>query len=826
MRKLPVEETLAPLRAALRDGNRAVLVAPPGAGKTTRVPLALLDEPWLGSGRIVLLEPRRLAARAAANRMSETLGQRLGETVGLRARMMTAVSPATRVEVVTEGVFTRMILDDPELAGVGAVILDEFHERSLDADFGLALALDAQDGLRPDLRLLVMSATLDGARVADLLSASEAPCPVISSKGRAHPIETFYIPRRPDATLEQAVASAVARALAETGGDILVFLPGQREIRRAGDALGERLAGQPIDIRPLHGTLDRADQYAALSPAPAGRRKVVLSSAIAETSLTIEGVTAVVDAGLARVPRFDVGARLTRLETVRVSRAAADQRRGRAGRLGPGTCYRLWAEPETHSLPAYARPEILSTDLSRLVLDCAAWGVTEPDSLAWMDPPPSAAVRAAREDLLDLGAVDTAGRVTDLGRRLRALPLAPHLAAMIIRAAALGAAGTAARLAALITEPGLGGRSTDIEIRLARFATDRSARAEGMRRLAARWAEHAGALASAGDGRRGDEPGLGALLLLAYPDRLAASRGRGRFLLASGSQAVMPEDEALAGADFLVVADLQGAGRSARITTAAGITPDEVEQLFAAGIETRDDVTFDSQRLAVRARRRRILGAITLSETTAASPDPDRAAAVLAEGIASAGLGVLPWTKAQRQLRDRVMFLRRADPATWPDLSDEALGATVADWLGPFLAGKAAVRDITADDLAQALDLLIGWDNRRRLDALAPTHWQAPTGHNHPIAYDGEHAPSVSLRVQELFGLGLHPAIDDGRLPLTLILLSPAHRPIQVTRDLPGFWSGSWADVRADLRGRYPKHPWPEDPANADPTRHAKRKGG
>lgn len=822
MRNLPINEALLPLRDALREATRAVLVAPPGAGKTTRVPLALLGESWLGAGRIILLEPRRLAARAAAHRMAETLGERLGETVGLRARMMTAVSPTTRIEVVTEGVFTRMILDDPELAGVGAVIFDEFHERSLDADFGLALALDAQNGLRTDLRILVMSATLDGARVADLLATSDVTCPIISTSGRTFPVETIHLARSRAVPIDRAIAGAVARALAETAGDILVFLPGQREIRRARESLDEHLSGQPVDIRPLHSTLDRADQDAALFPAPAGRRKVVLSSAIAETSLTIEGVTAVIDSGLARVPRFDVGARLTRLETVRVSRAAADQRRGRAGRLGPGVCYRLWAEPETQSLPAFARPEILSTDLSRLVLDCAAWGVTEPERLTWMDPPPTATVSAAREDLLRLGAVDEAGRLTAFGRALRALPLAPHLAAMIMRAASLGAAATAARLAALLAEPGLGGRWVDIEARLAHFATDRSRRANGMRRLAQRWAEAAATLASGSGRGDGDEPAAGALLLLAYPDRLAATRGSGRFLLASGGQAVMPEHEPLAGARFLVVADLQGVERSAHITAAAAISPADVERVFAERIETRDDVTFDAQSLALRARRRRMLGAIVLSETSAASLDPDQAAPILAKGIARAGVDVLPWTRAQRQLRDRVMFLRRTEPNAWPDLSNEALAATVADWLGPFLVGKTAVRDITADELAQALDLLIGWDSRRRLDRLAPTHWKAPTGHNYPIVYDGEHAPSVSLRVQGLFGLATHPAIDDGRLPLTLVLLSPAHRPLQITRDLPGFWAGSWADVRADLRGRYPKHAWPEDPANAKPTTRAK----
>ncbi len=829
MLDLPIREALPSLCAALAAGNRAVLIAPPGAGKTTGVPPALLDEPWLGAARIIMLEPRRLAARAASTRMADVRAEPLGRTIGLRARMMTAVTPETRIEVVTEGVFTRMILDDPELTGIGAVIFDEFHERSLDADFGLALALDAQEGLRPDLRLLVMSATLDGGRIAERLGSKDTPCPVITSEGRSYPVETHYLGRDAAAPLERAVAAATARALAEADGAVLVFLPGAREIRRAAEALGERFAGQAVDIHPLYGALDRAQQDAALRPAPKGRRKVVLSSAIAETSLTIEGVTAVIDSGLARVPRYDVGARLTRLETQRASRASVDQRRGRAGRLGPGRCYRLWAEPETMSLPPFAAPEMTSADLSGLLLDCAAWGVTEPAQLTWLDPPPAAALRAARDDLCALGAIDAAGRLTDFGRALRALPLAPHLAAMVVRAADQGHAIAAARLAALIAEPGLGGRGADIDARLARFTTDRGERAAGMRKLADRWAGQANAVAkarpAAANGRASTPLGTGALLLLAYPDRLAAARGHGRFLLASGGQASLPEEDSLASARFLVVADLQGAERRARITTAAEISIDDVETVFRDRIETRDDVVFDPATLSLKARRRRVIGAVTLSETAAARPDPDLAADVLGAGVAAAGLGVLPWTKAQRQCRDRVAFLRLSAPDVWPDLCDATLTATLADWLGPFLHAKTAVRDITADDLAQALDLLIGWENRRRLDLQAPTHWQAPTGHNHPIAYDGEHAPSVALRVQELFGLKTHPAIDDGRLALTLVLLSPAGRPIQVTRDLPGFWSGSWADVRADLRGRYPKHPWPEDPANAQPTARAKPKG-
>jgi ATP-dependent helicase HrpB len=830
MRNLLITGVLDRLAVALASAPRAVLIAPPGAGKTTFVPPALLAAPWLEGRRIIMLEPRRLAARAVATRMAENLSERLGARVGLRARLMTEVSAATRIEVVTEGVFTRMILDDPELDGVGLVIFDEFHERSLDADFGLALALDAQEGLGSDLRILVMSATLDGGRVSGLLSggAGEASCSVITAGGRAFPVETRYLGRQTDIPLSRSVAGAVIRALAETSGAVLVFLPGQREIRQAAEELAERLAGRSVDVAPLHGGLDRREQDAALAPASAGRRKVVLASAIAETSLTIEDVTAVVDSGLAREPRFDVGARLTRLETVRVSRASADQRRGRAGRLGPGVAYRLWAEPETQSLRPFAPPEILSADLSALLLDCAAWGVTDPNRLAWLDPPPAAAVSAARDDLESLGALDAEGRLTKFGAVLRDLPLPPRLAAMVARAAGLGAALLAASIAALLVERGLAGNAADLDLRLSRFANDRSDRARRMRNLARRWAWLA-ERRTAADGKPASaalaEPGIGACLLLAYPDRLAQARGQGRFLLASGGQAYLPEDEPLSHAPFIVVADLQGAARGARITTAAAINLDEAEAVLGDRIAIADDLAFDRDSLSVRARRHRRLGAIVLSEIPAILDDPDATARALAAGIAAAGVDVLPWTKAQHQLRARAAFLRRADPDAWPDLSDTALASTISSWLGPFLASKTAVREITANELSQALDVLLGWDRRRALEARAPTHWQAPTGHSHPIAYDGEHAPSISLRVQELFGLRLHPAIDDGRLPLTLILLSPAHRPIQVTRDLPGFWSGSWFEVRADLGGRYPKHPWPEDPATAEPTTRAKRRG-
>lgn len=826
---LPIDDALPDLRDALARSNRAVLVAPPGAGKTTRVPLALDDAAWLGGRKIIMLEPRRLAARAAAMRLAEQLGERLGATVGIKARLMTATSPATRIEVVTEGVFTRLILDDPELAGVGLVIFDEFHERSLDADFGLALSLDAQDGLRDDLRLLVMSATLDGARIAGRLSENGArACPVVTSEGRAFPVETHYLGRDPTAPLEGQVAAATRRALAETDGSILVFLPGQREIRRAQSRLSEQGIEDRARIAPLYGGLDRQAQDAAIAPPVPGARKIILATAIAETSLTLDGITAVIDAGLARVPRYDVGARLTRLATVRVSRAGADQRRGRAGRLGPGHCYRLWAEPETQSLAPFATPEIFSADLAGLLLDCAAWGVTDPTTLTWLDPPPAAGLDAARCDLEALEALDAQGRITPFGHAMRALALPPTLAAMVCRATRLGAGRAAAELAAVLVERGLGGHATDLDDRLARLQSDRSPRARAMRDMAGRWAKSAkDAMPATAAAASGDSPSTAALLALAYPDRIAKARGSARgagtaYLMAGGSGAVLADDDPLAATPLLVIADLQGAARAGRITAAAAITDAELRTIAAERITETVAFTFDRDDLAVRARRQRRLGALVLDNEPVALTPGDETARVLADGIAAAGLDVLPWSKAQRQLRARVAFVADGSPQAWPDLSDAALTATIGTWLAPFLATKTTVREITADDLGQGLDLLLEWSARQALDRQAPTHFTAPTGNRHAIAYDGDHAPSVSLRVQELFGLRQHPAIADGRVALTLFLLSPAGRPIQVTRDLPQFWAGSWADVRADLRGRYPKHPWPEDPAHAEATARAK----
>jgi len=805
---LPIDEALPALTSALRASNAAVLVAPPGAGKTTRVPLVLVEELW-AKGKILVLEPRRIAARAAADRMAKTVGEKVGDTVGLRVRFGSKVSARTRIEVVTEGVFTRLILDDPELKGVAAVLFDEFHERSLDADLGLALARDAQQGLREDLKILVMSATIDGARVAALLGDA----PVIESQGRAYPVETRYTGRDPRARIEDQMADAVARALRADAGSVLAFLPGAAEIRRTETLLKERVDAA-TGVVALYGALDADTQDRAISPAPAGRRKVVLATSIAETSLTIEGVRIVVDSGLARVPRYEPDVGLTRLETVRVSRAAADQRRGRAGRTEPGICYRLWDEPQTASLEPYARPEILAADLSSFVLDLAAWGAT-PEKLAFLDPPPKGALTEARALLTELGALAD-GRITEEGHALRRLPLPPRLARMVVDAAREGAGAPAADIAAVLTERGLGGDDADLTHRVDAFRRDRSRRASDARAMAKRWSEMGGG----GEG----EMSVGSILSLAYPDRIAKNRHNGAFTLANGRGGNVDQASPLSREPFIAVAELTGSAANARIVLAAPISLAEIEQRFADRIENRDDVTFDEKSLSLRARRSRRLGAVVLAEQNRKVEPGDETARLFAEGVARVGIDKLPWTKSQTHWRDRVMFLREAEGEEWPDLSDLALAAKT-DWLVPALAGKTAISQLSPDDLHSALAELLPWPLRRRLDTAAPTHFTAPTGTNAAIDYQAEAGPTISIRLQELFGLTHHPSIAAGRIPLVIELLSPGHKPVQITRDLPGFWRGSYAAVRTEMRGRYPRHPWPDDPLAALPTRRAKPRG-
>lgn len=818
---LPIDAVLPDILAALDARSCAVLVAPPGAGKTTRVPLALLDAAWLGSGKIIVLEPRRLAARGAAMRMAKTLGEAVGQTVGIRARMGTKVSARTRIEVVTEGVFTRMILEDPSLEGVGAVLFDEFHERSLDADLGLAFALDCQRGLRCDLRLLVMSATLDGARVARLLDGAQ----VIESDGRAYPVETRYLGRDAHQRLEDQVASAIMKALSAEAGSVLAFLPGQAEIRRVEERLVETLRDPTVILAPLYGAMDVAAQDLAVSPAEPGTRKVVLATSIAETSLTIEGVRVVVDCGLARVPRYEADVGVTRLETVRVSRASADQRRGRAGRTEPGVCYRLWDAPQDLALLPFNEPEIKAASLAGLVLDCADWGAVDLSTLSWLDPPAASGVLAARADLMALGAIDAGGRISALGRRIRALPLPPRLAAMVLRAADRGAAREAAEIAAVLVERGLGGNDVDLGVRLAAFRRDRGARASDMRRLANGWAQMA-AQGNAGAAAMGALPTTAELLATAYPDRMAKARTeRGHFQLANGRGAYADPKDTIAAASYLVVAELTGTAAAARILIAVPATAAQFEAAASGRIVEGCEVAFDVSARAVRARQVRRLDQIVLAAHPVALPHGSDVSAALGRGIGELGVAVLPWSRAQMQLRERVAFLRAAGMAELPDLSDAHLSSTVESWLEPYLMGKSRLDEIDAEDLGSALDGLVPFDVRQRLEREAPVQFEAPTGNRVAIDYDGPQAPSIHIRVQELFGLKLHPSIAGGMRPLTLHLLSPAHRPIQITRDLPGFWAGSWAAVKTEMKGRYPRHVWPDDPANAQPTARAKPRG-
>jgi ATP-dependent helicase HrpB len=824
--RLPIDEILGDVRASLRARNSLVLVAPPGAGKTTRVPLALLDAPWRGDNKIILLEPRRLAARAAAARMAATLREAVGETIGLRMRLESKISARTRVEVVTEGVFARMILDDPMLQGVACVLFDEFHERSLDADLGLALALDAQGALREDLRLLVMSATLDGARVAGLMGDA----PVIESAGRAFPVETRYLGRDPSLRVEEEVARAARRALAEEEGSILVFLPGQGEITRVAALLAERGLPSGVDLAPLYGALDRAEQDRAIAKTPPGRRKIVLATSIAETSLTIDGVRIVIDCGLSRVPVFEPNLGLTRLETIRASRANVDQRRGRAGRVEPGVCYRLWEEAATGALQPFGAPEILAADLSGLVLDLAHWGVQDASKLAFLDPPPRAAWSEAASLDRDLGALDADGRLTPKGKAMRALPLPPRLASMVIEAASNGEASRAALLAMLLSERGLGGADPDLSHRLERLRADRGKRAGDARRLAASWARQAEAAHPPlkGEGRASNAHSHlsdGVLAALAFPDRIAKARGGGDFTMANGRAASLPPEHALARESFLAVAEIAGRAAQARILAACALTLEEVEQLAADRIETRDETLFDPASAALRRRRFRRLGAIRLSEQNLSVEPSLENARILARGLAALGVERLPWTKAQAQLRDRAAFLRAAEGEEWPDLGDAALAWSAEDWLAPFIIGRANLTVIAASDLDAALASLLPYELSRRLDAEAPAFFETPAGSRIALDYAAPNGPLLSVRVQELYGLAKHPTLARGRAAVTLELLSPAHRPIQTTRDLPGFWAGSWSEVKKEMKGRYPRHLWPDDPASAAPTTRARPRG-
>ncbi|HEX8572816.1 MAG TPA: ATP-dependent helicase HrpB [Allosphingosinicella sp.] len=832
---LPIHAVLPELLAALRDGSNAVLVAPPGAGKTTAVAPALLDQPWC-SGEILLLSPRRLAARAAAERMAELAGERVGGTIGYSTRLDSRRSERTRILVLTEGIFRNRIQADPELAGVSAVLFDEVHERSLDSDFGLALALDAQSALRPDLRLVAMSATLDGARFAALMGGA----PLIESEGRSFPVELRHLGRSAERRIEDEMAAAIRRALAETEGSLLAFLPGVAEIERTAERL-DALPAQ-VDLHRLHGSLDPAAQRSAIAAAPPGRRKLVLATSIAETSLTLDGVRTVVDSGLARRPRYDRSAGITRLVTERASQAAVTQRSGRAGRQSPGTVYRLWEEAATASLPRFDPPEIAEADLSALMLDCALWGVADPRELKWLDPPSAAAVEEARRRLVSLGALDEAGRPTAHGRAVAALPLPPRLAHMLVEAQTRGWGRTAAVVAVLLSERGLGGNEVDLETRLRRWRSERGQRAEAARGLAKRWEQLVKSSPLQGRGLGEGEPEkipsrplsptlspegereLALCLALAFPDRVSKRRdSSGESWISVGGRGFRLDPHSpLAREIWLAVGEVSGTAAGARILAAAAIGEAQVEALLGDRIESGARLSFDPAAGAVRARRGRSLGAITLSEGQDAAAAPNEIAAALVEGVRAHGPGLLPWSDGARSLRRRAAFAREHDPAI-ADLSDEALLADLDDWLPIIVAGRRRLGDVDPSALSGLLDSRLGWEGRKAVDRLAPHDFETPAGSRHAIDYEAEAGPTVTVRVQALFGLAEHPAIAAGRVPLVLSLTSPAGRPIQTTRDLPGFWKGSWAAVAREMRGRYPRHPWPDDPAAADPTLRTKK---
>lgn len=836
MSRLPIEDVLPALRRALTEGQNALLTAAPGAGKTTRVPLALLDAPWLGGKTMLMLEPRRLAARAAATRMATTLGESVGETVGYRMRLDTKVGPKTRIEVVTEGILSRLLQQDPALSEYAIVLFDEFHERSLQADTGLALCLETQRLFRPDLRLLVMSATLDCEPVANLLGNA----PVIGCEGRMFPVEIRYLDQSISGHLEGAVVQSIRRSLAQDQGSLLVFLPGMAEIRRVERKLLDLNLNSNILLSPLHGDLPQEAQDRAITPAPSGMRKIVLATSIAETSLTIDGVRVVIDAGLLRVPRFDPRSGLTRLETIRVTRDSAEQRRGRAGRLEPGVCIRLWTAREHQSLAPRRPPEMLDADLAPLLLELALWGTANPAELSWLTPPPAGAVAQARELLIGLGALNTAGQITSHGTQMSELALHPRLAHMLLKAVPLQLTSLACALAALLSERDIlrgpsGWRNADLRLRIdvlhrqhdhaAGITVDRVA-CQRVTHTADLWQRQLPRSSRSNHQDSLDEVGL--LLALAYPDRIA-QRQRGndaRYLMVNGRGAIFANPDPLSSEDYLVIAALDGGTQWARIDLAAPIQLHDLEGLYADQIQVVNEVLWDDTAQVVCATRQHRLGSLVLSEQGLSKPDPSLITTALLEGIRRTGLDRLAWTTELRQWRARVAFLRRIEgqESRWPDLSDEALLSTLGNWLGPFVSGLTTLDRVTRLNLTQPLHALLSWEQQRELERWAPTHLTVPSGSNVRVEYETPDLPILAVRLQEMFGCKDTPRLVDGKIPVMLHLLSPAKRPVQVTRNLASFWANSYQEVRKELRGRYPKHHWPDDPLTALPTAKAKRK--
>ncbi len=827
---LPIDEILPALTETLTRGRNAVLRAPPGAGKTTVVPLALRSASWLGSQRIVMLEPRRVAARASARRMAVLLHEPVGRTVGYRIRFDTQVSEATRIEVVTEGVLTRMLQRDPGLEGVGLIVFDEFHERSIHADTGLALTLQTQQLFRPDLRILVMSATLETDVVASLLGEAR----VLSTEGRSFPVETRYRPRGNEQHLEPAVVGAICEALETESGDILVFLPGAGEIRRVRDRLSEASLPRSVAIHTLHGALPSEEQDAAIARAASGTRKIVLATSIAETSLTIDGVRIVIDGGRMRVARFSPRTGMSRLETVRVTRASADQRRGRAGRQSPGVCFRLWAAAEDEGLVPFNTPEIVSADLAPLMLDLAVIGLPDPSSLRWLDPPPQASLDQARGLLHLLGAVNAEGHLTPHGRRMAALPLHPRLAHMMLESKRRGMGAVAAEVGALLGERDiLRGPTIDVDFQL-RLEALRTGRApvgfdidrRGLKRVqrdVVEWRKRLGMPRDA----TGDPNDCGLMLGFAYPDRIGQQRPRqpGRFLLANGRGASVSGSPGIAASPWIVAAELDDDGSESRVLLAAPLDEAARLELFAGRITVEDSIGWDREAQAVLATHRSRFGAIVVTERPLSSASAERVLLAMLDGIRAEGLALLSWTPEAIGARARLAFLHHWD-ATWPDMGDVALLATLAEWLGPFLTGMRRAGDFGRLDVATALVARLPWDFRRAMDRLAPERLAVPSGSHIAVDYSVPSKPVLAVRLQELFGWQETPFIFGGKVPLTIHLLSPAYRPVQVTQDLASFWRNSYFDVRKDLRGRYPKHHWPENPLTAVPVRGPKRRGG
>ena len=809
--RLPIEAALPELMRTLAAASNAVVTAPPGAGKTTMVPLALMDEPWARDGRIVMLEPRRIAARGAARRMASMLGERAGETVGYRTKGDTRIGARTRVEVVTEGVLTRMLQADPTLEGIAAVLFDEFHERSVHADLGLALTLQAQALFRGELRIVVMSATIEAEGVAALLGGAR----IVRSEGRMFPVDTRYAARPSAEPVWRRAAIAVREALrAHPDGDALVFLPGGGEIRRTAAELARLGVPEGVRVAPLYGALSAEEQDAAVAPAKPGERKVVLATSIAETSLTVEGVRIVVDGGLSRVPRYSPRNGLTALETVAVTAASADQRRGRAGRVAPGVCYRLWTEEEHRRLAPFGEPELLSSDLTPLALELSLWGARDPSELAWLDPPPEGAYKQAVELLQRLGALDERGVATAFGRRMAELGMHPRLAHMTLRAMDDGRGDLACELATLLEERE-GGTAVDMRERVEALRRGAAPEAARLRDEASRRMRDAGIVRA----RPTPIDACGELLALAFPDRVAMRRPNGKYALTGGRGAEFAGDTALSREPFLAIAELDGAGVDSRIRSAAPLAEAALRRIFASAIHTVDDVYWDAASASVRGRRRTTLGALTLEETPLASPDPERVRAALLEGVAEAGLSALPWTKAAEQLRGRLLFLRRHAGDEWPDVSDEALLESLPEWLGPYVGGMRSKADLGRLKLADVLEARLAWEQRRRLDEWAPTHLTVPSGSRLAVDYTDPDAPALSAKLQELFGWAETPRIAGGRVSVTIQILSPAQRPVQITRDLANFWRETYFEIKKDLKGRYPKHYWPDDPTEAIATR-------